>query len=87
MICTDDEQLYQILRMYRSHGMVRESTNDEIKQSYIDENPELNSDFIFAFPAYNLRNNEIGAVLGRNQLKRLDVNNEKRKKNRQHYTL
>ncbi|MEK9931721.1 MAG: DegT/DnrJ/EryC1/StrS family aminotransferase, partial [Rhodospirillaceae bacterium] len=34
--------------------------------------PELNPDFIFAFPAYNTRNNEIGGVLGRSQLKRLD---------------
>lgn len=40
----------------------------------------MNADFIFAFPAFNLRNTEIGAVLGRNQLKRLDENNDVRKK-------
>ena len=32
----------------------------------------LNPDFIFAFPAYNTRNTEIGGILGRSQLKRLD---------------
>lgn len=81
MVCTNDESIYQMCRMFRSHGMVREMTDDALKQSYIKENPELNPEFIFAFPAYNLRNNEIGAVLGRNQLKRLDANNEKRRHN------
>ena len=81
MVCTDDETIYEMLRMLRSHGMVRESTNDEIKQKYIQEHPDLSPDFIFAYPAYNVRNTEIGAVLGRNQLKRLDKNNTKRRKN------
>ena len=81
MICTNDEKLYQILRMLRSHGMVRESTNEALKQSYIQANPELNPEFIFAFPSYNMRGTEIGAVIGRNQLKRLDENNAKRRRN------
>ena len=81
MVCTDSEEVYQICRMLRSHGMVREVTNEEIKNSYKNENPELNPEFIFAFPAFNMRNTELGAVLGRNQLKRLDANNEKRRKN------
>ena len=81
MVCTDSEEVYQICRMLRSHGMVREVTNDETKNSYKNENPELNPEFIFAFPAFNMRNTELGAVLGRNQLKRLDANNEKRRKN------
>jgi CDP-4-dehydro-6-deoxyglucose reductase, E1 len=81
MVCTNDENIYQICRMFRSHGMVREIKNESAKQKYIDENPELNPQFIFAFPAFNMRNNEIGAVLGRHQLKRLDVNNAKRQHN------
>jgi CDP-4-dehydro-6-deoxyglucose reductase, E1 len=35
-------------------------------------NPELNPDFIFAYPAYNVRNTELGGIMGRSQLKRLD---------------
>lgn len=81
MVCTNDEILYQVCRMLRSHGMVREMTDDDHKQTYIKENPELNPEFIFAFPAYNLRNNELGAVLGRNQLQRLDANNAQRTRN------
>jgi len=81
MVCTSNETIYEMVRMLRSHGMVREATNDEIKQEYILGYPELSPDFIFAYPAYNVRNTEIGAVLGRSQLKRLDENNAKRRKN------
>ena len=81
MVCTNDEVIFQTLRMLRSHGMVRESSNDTVKNKYITDNPDLSPDFIFAHPAYNVRNTEIGAVIGRNQLKRLDENNDKRNKN------
>ena len=72
MICTNDELVYQQVRMLRSHGMVRECNDQAFREKYINENPELNPDFIFAFPAYNTRNTEIGGILGRSQLKRLD---------------
>ena len=81
MICTNNKDVYEIARMLRSHGMVREVEDYSIKESYIKNNPDLNPDFIFAFPGYNMRNTEIGAVLGRSQLERLDENNEKRRKN------
>ena len=81
MVCTNDKEIYQMLRMFRSHGMVRESNSDSIKNKYINNHIDLNPDFIFAFPAYNVRNTEIGAVIGRNQLKRLDKSNNKRRKN------
>ena len=81
MVCTNDKIIYETIRMLRSHGMVRESTSNDIKQKYINEYPDLSPDFIFAYPAYNVRNTEIGAVLGRNQLKRLDKNNAKRRMN------
>lgn len=81
MVCTSDEAIYETIRMLRSHGMVREASTEEFKQKYILEYPDLSPDFIFAYPAYNVRNTEIGAVLGRNQLKRLDENNAKRRKN------
>ncbi len=78
MVSTNDEEIYELIRMFRSHGMTREVKSEELKDKYSIDNPELSPDFIFAFPAYNVRNTEIGAVLGRNQLKRLDKNNEKR---------
>lgn len=85
MVCTNDPLVYQQVRMLRSHGMVRESTDDDIKSTYQTENPELNPDFIFAFPAYNMRNTEIGGILGRSQLKRLDAIVQRRTENQHHF--
>lgn len=72
MVCTNDPEVYQQVRMLRSHGMVRESNDENVRAAYLNENPELNPDFIFAYPAYNTRNTEIGGIMGRSQLKRLD---------------
>ena len=73
MISTNDSKVYQQLRMLRSHGMVRESDDPKVHKFYQEANPELNPDFIFSFPGYNLRNNEIGGIIGISQLKRLDA--------------
>jgi CDP-6-deoxy-D-xylo-4-hexulose-3-dehydrase len=81
MVCTNDSDFYEMLRMFRSHGMVRESRSEALRAQYRAEWPDLNPDFIFAFPAYNVRSTEINAVLGRAQLKRLDANNAKRTRN------
>src|ERR1700744_5351627 len=81
MISTNDADLYQTVRMLRSHGMVREVTSPETRRSFHDKYPDLNPDFIFAFPAFNVRPTEIGGILGRSQLKRLDANNALRTKN------
>ncbi|OGV28077.1 MAG: CDP-4-keto-6-deoxy-D-glucose-3-dehydrase [Legionellales bacterium RIFCSPHIGHO2_12_FULL_37_14] len=85
MICSDDPVVYQQARMLRSHGMVREASDAEVRNIYQLENPDLNPDFIFAFPAYNTRNTEIGGLLGRNQLKRLDENVTRRTQNLQRF--
>jgi len=81
MICTNEATLYEILRMLRSHGMVREGKSEDMKNSYSSRHPDLNPDFIFAFPGYNVRSTEINAVIGRAQLKRLDHNNKLRTEN------
>ncbi|MDK9701609.1 MAG: DegT/DnrJ/EryC1/StrS aminotransferase family protein [Sulfuritalea sp.] len=81
MICTDDDEVYQQARMFRSHGMVREASDPAVRDAYQRGNPELNPDFIFAFPAYNVRNTEIGGIMGRSQLKRLDENVKRRNHN------
>ncbi len=72
MVCTNDPEVYQQARMLRSHGMVREANDQAVKDSYYAAYPDLNPDFIFAYSAYNMRNTEIGGILGRSQLKRLD---------------
>jgi CDP-6-deoxy-D-xylo-4-hexulose-3-dehydrase len=72
MVCTNDDNYYQAFRMLRAHGLVRESSSDALRVRYAAEHEDLNPQFIFAFPAYNMRGTEIQAVIGRNQLKRLD---------------
>jgi len=81
MVCTNDTGLYETLRMLRSHGMTREAKSAEIKQGFIDACPDLNPNFIFAYPAWNVRSTEINAVIGRSQLPRLDANNATRSVN------
>lgn len=81
MICTNNKKIYEISRMIRSHGMLRECGNINLEKKLIKNYNQLSPKFIFMHPGYNMRNNEISAVLGINQLKRLDTNNQKRNKN------
>jgi len=81
IISTDDHNFYDVLRMMRSHGLVRESEIENTRESYFRSFPDLNSDFIFAYATHNMRSTELNAVLGLNQLSRLDKNIEVRKKN------
>jgi CDP-6-deoxy-D-xylo-4-hexulose-3-dehydrase len=81
MICTDDEELCETVRMLRSHGMVRELSSQSRKEGYWKAHADLNPDFIFAYPAWNVRSTEINAVLGRSQLPRLDSNVRRRTEN------
>ncbi len=80
MVCTNDEDIYDYAKLFRSHGMTREASSE--KQYWYKENySELNPLFTFAVPGYNMRNQEFNAVLGLEQLKRLDYNTEKRSEN------
>jgi CDP-6-deoxy-D-xylo-4-hexulose-3-dehydrase len=81
MISMNDRHLYELARTLRAHGMVREAGSAEFKESYCTSYPDLTPDFIFAFPAYNMRSTEINAVIGRSQLRRLDENNGIRSEN------
>lgn len=81
MVCTDDAELYQTLRRLRSHGLVREMNEQPYRNAYAAQHPDLDPNFIFAEPAFNVRSTELNAVIGRSQLKRLDGNNDKRREN------
>lgn len=81
VICTDDEKFYQYCRLYRSHGMIRESTDKSFKAEVCAKYPELRPEFLFLVPGFNMRSTELNAVIGLNQLKRLDRNNRRRVEN------
>ena len=73
MVCTNDFKIYELAKLFRSHGMTREISK-ESQAEIIKQNPDLNPMFIFTVPGYNMRNMELNAVLGLNQLKRIDQN-------------
>lgn len=80
-ICTNDDRFYEYCRLYRSHGMVRESTDEAFKEETARKYPELRTEFLFLVPGYNMRSTELNAVIGLSQLKRLDANNRRRVEN------
>jgi len=81
MICTNNHDIYQLIRAFRSHGMLRETTDEDLKKKVLNENPDLNKDFVFLEAAHNFRSTEINAVLALNQLPNLDINNRIRAEN------
>ncbi len=85
MICTNDKKAYQDLLMLRSHGMIREVKNESFQKFMKNKYRDLNSKFIFYHTAFNVRNNEIGGVLGQSQIKRLDSNIKKRNSNNEYF--
>jgi CDP-6-deoxy-D-xylo-4-hexulose-3-dehydrase len=69
MISTNDSDLYDLMKMKRTHGLARASSKFD---EYADKSPEIEKSFLFVTDGYNFRNTELNAVLGIEQLKRLD---------------
>ena len=73
MICTDDDELHDLLVMLRSHGMARdlgkESQSALRKEWKVDEFMDL---FTFYVPGFNVRPTEIQSFIGLMQLDRLN---------------
>lgn len=78
MVCTNNVDLYNLMRMKRSHGMSRVSV---VPEDYAAAHPDIDPQFLFVTAGYNFRNTELGAVLGLSQLKKLDGFIEKRQYN------
>ena len=81
MICTNNKRVYELSRILRSHGMLRESGNKSFENKIKNKYRNLSPQFIFLYPTFNFRNTEIGAAIGLNQLKQLNRNNSIRSKN------
>lgn len=78
MVNTNDSELYELMRMKRSHGLARESGN---LQKYSSKYPDIHPQFLFMTDGYNFRSSDFNAVLGMSQLKRLDSMIEQRRRN------
>lgn len=77
MVSTNDSDLYDLMKMKRTHGLARASNKFD---EYASRNPEIEKTFLFVSDGYNFRNTELNAVLGIRQLKRLDSFIDVRKK-------
>ena len=80
MVCMNNDNYYDLAKLFRSHGMTRESSI-ELQKKYREENPNLNPLFTFAVAGFNMRSTELNGVLGIEQIKRLDYNIQKRSQN------
>ncbi len=82
MICTDDEELANMLIMVRAHGWDRNlpaTAQQKLrKESGVDD---FYAKYLFHYPAYNIRATEITGFLGTTQLPLLDDTIAKRRKN------
>lgn len=82
MVNTNDSELYELMRMKRSHGLARESDNLE---KYASRYPDIHKQFLFVTDGYNFRSSELNAVLGMSQLPRLDAMIKQRRENFAHF--
>ena len=82
MICTDDEELYNILLSIRSHGWSRDlevEEQEKLKSKYgISDFRALYSFFV---PGFNLRATDLQAFIGIGQLEKIDEHNIIRNRN------
>ena len=73
MVHTDDDELYNLLKMLRSHGMSRdidEATKKRLREEWkVDDFMDL---FTFYVPGFNVRPTDLQAFIGLCQLERLD---------------
>lgn len=82
MVCTDNEDLYEMLIMARAHGWSR--NNSEKIKNYLKEKHKMDDfydSYAFYYPGYNLRPTEITGFLGLDQLKYLNEMVKKREEN------
>lgn len=88
MVCTDDEDLYENLKMIRSHGWARNNSKD-FKKRLVDENcvDSFYDAYTFYDLAYNIRPTEINGFIGNNQLKHWDSITKKREENFKDFKL
>lgn len=82
MICTNDKAVYDMLKQLRSHGWDRDldkNRQEELRKEWaVDDFSAL---YTFYVPGFNVRSTDLQAVIGLNQLQKVDSMIEQRNKN------
>ena len=74
MVCTNDEELHDILLHIRSHGWPKDLDRDkEALQARKHDVIEFNRRFTFYYPGFNVRSTDLNARLGLAQLRKADA--------------
>ena len=84
MISTNDTELFELMRLKRSHGMARNCSPERYALEAA-RYPHIDPRFLFLTDGYNFRNTELAAVLGLCQLERLDESIRIRRRNFQRF--
>lgn len=80
LIVTDDEEIYHILLSLRAHGWTRNLPKENLVCSTKSDDP-FEESFRFVLPGYNVRPLEMSGALGIEQIKKLPMLIEERRKN------
>jgi CDP-6-deoxy-D-xylo-4-hexulose-3-dehydrase len=78
MVVSDDEELLDLAKVLRSHGLARDSKH---LKTYAAMNPRIDPRFLFVNRGFNLRPTEIQGAFGIHQLKKLEGFIETRRQN------
>tara|TARA_R110000824_G_scaffold211635_1_gene397544 strand:+ start:1666 stop:2850 length:1185 start_codon:yes stop_codon:yes gene_type:complete len=86
MVNTDDEDIYHMLLMLRSHGWGKDLPKDLYKQKMNDNNVDsFHEPFTFLVPGFNLRSTDLQSYLGLMQVEKADWISERRTRNHLEY--
>ena len=86
MVCTDDYELYNILKSIRAHGWDRdldEPFKSKLKDGF--ERDEFKDLYTFYYPGFNLRSTDLQAFIGIHQMDKIEKNVVLRKLNYELY--
>ena len=75
MVCTDDYNLYSILKSIRAHGWDRdldEPFKSKLKEGF--ENDDFKDLYTFYYPGFNLRSTDLQAFIGIQQMDKIEKN-------------
>ena len=84
LITTNNQELYHLLLLKRSHGLARELP-PELHAGIAEKYPDIDFKFLFLTDGTNFRSTELNAILGMCQLARLDEFIQRRNRNFRRY--
>lgn len=86
LICTDNEEISDLIYSMRSHGWGRDWSKEK-QEEYKSKYGISDFDFLYSFfyPGFNLRGTDLQAYIGLSQIDKLDSFANKRQENFQYY--